>query len=135
MKPLLYLLLLSPLWAAIATWLMLQIFSSCIACIIYLIGLLRGIVRRKTVAIGLAVMIVQTITFAGFFWLSAWLFESVFSVGETKGQKIILWFVAILIAASYLKEIIQKIKQNWIFAHVPGAAEEYAWKLKLLRMR
>ncbi|MGD0349682.1 MAG: hypothetical protein ABSB84_05120 [Verrucomicrobiota bacterium] len=135
MKSLLYLLVLSPFWAAIATWLTLQIFSSTVAFIIYLIGLLRGIVNRKILLTGLKVVAFQIVIMLICLWGLAWLFESVLLVCETRGQKTVFWIVAIVITVTYLYEIIQKMRRNWEFAHIPGAFEEHVWSLKLLRTK
>ena len=130
MKSLFYLLLLSPLWAALATRLALQVLLSSIACVIFLTGLLRGIVIRKNNAIGLAAMTIQLLLYAAGLWFAKWFFESFLSVCDTRGQKIVFWFVAVLFCLVYLREMFQKTKQNWRFAHVPGAAEECAWERK-----
>ena len=130
MKSLFYLLLLSPLWAALATRLALQVLISSIACVIFLTGLLRGVVIRKNNAIGLAAMAIQFLLYAAGLWFANWFFESSLSVCDTRDQKTVFWIVAILFCLVYLREMFQKIKQNWRFAHVLGAAEEYAWERK-----
>jgi len=80
-------------------------------------------------------MIFQIVIFVICFWILAWLFESVLLVCETEGQKIVFWVVAIVIAATYLAEIIQKMRQNWTFAHTPGAFEDHVWELKLRKTK
>ena len=131
MKALIYLLFLCPLWAAIATWLALQIFISCIACLIFMIGLARGLVSRKNNAVGFGMMVIQVVIFASIFWVARWFFGSVLSVCETRGEKIIFWGIAILFGLVYMKEVLSKIKRNWDFAHIPGTIEEYTWARKM----
>jgi hypothetical protein len=135
MKFLFYLLLLSPLWAAVATRLAVQVAVSSTAFVIFLIGLLRGIVSRKNNIMGLVMMIIQIGISVAIFWLSKWFFKSLLSVGDTTGQRIVFWIVAILICFAYLPEVIQKTRRNWNFAHIPGAVENYTldWKVGLIK--
>jgi len=121
----------SPLWGIISTTLFLQSWLAFIGIIIWIIGIIRGKVERKTAFLGLGMAVGLGVLWSGLLRLGYYLLSDVLSFGYTTAENVVYWiFAGITLIWSGLR-LPAKVKKTWRNANVPGSIEEDIWRRKL----
>lgn len=120
----------SPFWGYFSSRLLLQSWLAFVNFWIYLIGFIRGKVKRKNNIIGIGSCIFDSILYNGLLWVGHFLLGSVLHFGYSFLENIIYWLFVAIGILSHLAEFISKIKNAWHFANNPGELEFSALRKK-----
>jgi hypothetical protein len=121
----------SPLWGIISTRLFLQSWLAFIGIIIWIIGIIRGKVGRRTVFLGLGVSIGSVLLWSALLWLGYYVLSQVLHFGYTTAENVVYWIFAVIGLLWFGRQLLSKIKKTWRNANIAGSLEEDIWTRKL----
>ena len=128
-------LVVSPLWGAVSSQLLLQAWLAFVNLIIHLIGLVMGRVKRKINLSGIGAALVQMLLFSALLHGGHYLLTEVFSFGYSTAEYYTYWIFAVLSILYMLPQIPAKVRKSWRNATVVGSIEADITMRKLESLR
>ena len=125
--------IISPAWGVMSTWLFLQSWLSLIGAFLGIIGLIRGKVERKVLFASIGLHILTLIACSALLSLGYYLFSYVFQFGYSKIENIVYWLFAGISFIFIIIEYPHKIKKGWRQANVVGEIESDVIKRRFRR--
>lgn len=126
-----HILIIAPIWGALAVRLMVQSFTALAGFVIALAGLVRGQVERRVNLLNAATNVFLLMLWIGLFYFLQWLAREPLQFVYSGWEGGVFWVTATVFMLGFFGELPGKLQTQWRYANEPGAIEQSIWRRKL----